>query len=79
MKTSIFEIGKTYNMKYIGDSQMLIQWTVIKRTAKTIQVQDQWGETMQKRIKFDSYSNSEFIEKGSYSMAPVLYAKNIQQ
>ncbi len=76
---SIFEIGKTYTMKYIGDSSLLVEWTVIKRTAKTIQVQDQWGETMKKRIKFDSYSNSEFIEKGSYSMAPVLYAKNISQ
>lgn len=74
MKT--FEIGKTYYMTFIGDSNLIIKYTVIARTAKTITITD--GKKTQKcRISEgrSQFNNAETVlPYGVYSMAPSLHA-----
>lgn len=73
-----FEANKTYEMSYIGDSELRPKWLCVKRTAKTATFQrpDDESEKMTRRIKIDSEGN-EYVLQGSYSMAPCINAKRI--
>jgi hypothetical protein len=67
-----FEIGKTYNMKWIGDADLVTPIKVVGRTAKTVKLQE-GDKTYSCRIKIDN--DGEYVKPyGSYSMAPVLRA-----
>lgn len=71
-----FEIGKTYFMTFIGDSNLIVNYTVIARTAKTITITD-GRETKKCRIS-EGRSNFNGAETvlpyGQYSMCPSLHA-----
>jgi len=69
------ETGKTYRIKFIGDSELETPATVVKRTAKTVWLDIQ-GETDVIRKKIKTYEDgTEFCEPyGSYSMRPYLSA-----
>lgn len=70
-----FEVSTVYEMRFIGDSDLRPEWICVKRTAKTVTFERFKGiESITRRIK--EYGNSEYILKGSYSMAPSIYAKN---
>ena len=67
-----FEVGKSYSMKSICDSNCVWTYKVVRRTDKTVWITD--GEVNKFRIK--EYEGSEFIKPlGTYSMAPTLRAK----
>ncbi len=72
-----FEVNSTYHHNFIGDSRARVEWKIIKRTAKTVTIQDPVtkGTT---RKKIHVYDNEvEFIYPfGVYSMCPVLKASN---
>ncbi len=67
-----FELGKTYNMRFIGDSELRPEFVCVKLTAKTATFQGK-NEKISKRIKV--YDGVEYVLAGSYSMAPSIKAK----
>lgn len=70
MKT--FEVGKKYNMGWIGDADLVTPMIVIGRTAKTVKLQD--GDKIRTcRVKLDN--DGEYVKPyGTYSMSPTLRA-----
>lgn len=71
-----FEIGKTYKMTSICNSECEWSYTVLKRTAQTVTITD-GKEVLNCRIskKYSEYRNSETIfPLGQYSMCPILSA-----
>ncbi len=79
MKT--FEIGNSYSMTYIGDSDLVVTYTVLDRTACTLTITD--GRNTKKcRInkKLSEFDGNECVmPEGKYSMAPILRACNLVQ
>ena len=74
-----FEAGKTYFMRAIGDHECVWKYTVTKRTASTVTL-DNGKETILCKInkKVSEWNNTESVfPLGRYSMAPVLRAENI--
>jgi len=73
-----FEIGKTYKMGWIGDSNLFTYYTVLKRTAKTVTVQNAKYTKEVKTCRIKIYDNSEYVSPtGVYSMSPVLKAEKL--
>lgn len=67
-----FEIGKTYNMLWITDADLVTPMIVIARTAKTVKLQER-DNIYTCRVKIDN--DGEYVKPlGSYSMAPILRA-----
>ena len=78
MKT--FEINKTYECRSIGDWDCVWHYTVVSRTAKTITVLSDKGETRKLRIikGASEMLNAECVYPlGKYSMCPILSADKI--
>jgi hypothetical protein len=67
-----FEIGKEYATRSVCNSECIFKIKVIKRTDKTVTV-DEDGEVSRKKIYMDD--NCEYIKLGNYSMAPIIHAK----
>ncbi len=64
-----FEVNKIYRMTFLGDSDLIVPITIIKRTDKTV-VFKKWDEKP-KRVKIHTYKITEYIyPTGNYSMAP---------
>ena len=75
-KPTKFEAGNIYEMRHIGDSDLRPKWICVKRTAKTVTLERYMQkESMTRRIK--TYNGVEYINQGSYSMAPSIYADKI--
>ena len=72
-----FEEGAIYQMSFIGDSDLKPEYICIKRTAKTATFErfKKPGNPMTRRIKV--YDNSEYVLKGSYSMAPSINSRRV--
>lgn len=72
-----FETEKTYKGKFIGDSNLSFQGTVLKRTEKTITMKvDSVKEPV--RLKIHNRDEIEFVYPlGRHSMAPVIKASSI--
>lgn len=68
-----FKAGKSYIMKFIGDSEMKIKWNCTKRTPKTITFKcADRDEVITRKVR--EYGDREYILEGNYSMAPSIYA-----
>ena len=72
-----FAEGNIYEMRFIGDNDLRPKYICVKRTPKTASFERYGtpGNTLTRKIK--SYDGVEYIEKGSYSMAPRISAKNV--
>lgn len=76
----LFEIGKTYYMFSVCNSDCVWKYTVIARTKSTVTLKDEDGKITVKRIakKVSEYFNVETIHPlGVYSMAPSLTADRL--
>lgn len=73
---SKFEVGKIYQMKFIGDADLKIPYICIKRTAKMVTLEKDQGKEVLKR-KINVYRGVEYVRAGSYSMAPSIYADKV--
>ena len=63
-----FEINKTYQMRFIGDSELIVPVKILKRTAKSVRIELNGN---QKTCRIKEWGESEYIlPEGSYSMAP---------
>jgi len=71
---AIFETGKKYEMRFIGDSDLVTVFECVKRTNSTATFKGK-HETITKRIKF--HDDSEYVLYASYSMAPCIKAKRL--
>lgn len=73
-----FKVGKVYTTRFIGDSNIILSYRVIHRTASTVIIEDTETEEVKKcRIikKLSEYRGAESIyPMGQYSMAPILSA-----
>jgi hypothetical protein len=65
-----FEIGQSYQMTFIGDSELRPEFLCTKRTAKTVTFKGK-HEVLTKKIRFDN-DQHEYVVAGSYSMAPTI-------
>lgn len=75
-----FEAGKTYFMRAIGDHDCVWEYTVTKRTASTVTLDNGKGSIVCKiNKKVSEWNNTESVYPlGRYSMAPVLRAENVR-
>lgn len=73
----VFEIGKTYTTTRPTNHETVLSYTVVSRTASTIKVQDDNGETLtlcvNKALSERRGAETVFPD-GRYSMCPVLTA-----
>lgn len=72
-----FEVGSTYQMHSICDSNCIWTYKVIARTACTITLEDDHGEVKRCRINqaWSKVRDAETVlPLGNYSMAPALSA-----
>lgn len=72
-----FEAGKTYMMRSPCDHECVWTFTVLKRTAQTVTLEDDFGKIRKCRVtNFGTIEESVF-PLGRYSMAPVLRASRV--
>lgn len=71
-----FEVGKEYTHGWIGDSDLFTTWMVLKRTAKTITIQNGSKVKTCRIIQgLSEMENAECVYPfGQYSMCPTLRA-----
>lgn len=69
-----FEVGEIYNCRCIGDHNIIWSYKVLRRTEKTITIQETYDEKPVTR-KIMVRESGEFVyPDGKYSMCPVLSA-----
>ena len=76
MKTIKFEAGNIYEMRFICDSDLRVNYICLSRTAKKIT----FGKVGSKEIisrMAKVFENIEYVKEGSYSMAPSIKADKI--
>lgn len=68
-----FKVGSTYEARSNADWDTIFRWTVTKRTAKFVTLEDHFGEVNRVGVREDE--RGEFtLPYGTYSMAPVIRA-----
>jgi hypothetical protein len=73
-ETKAFQVGRTYYCRSFCDYDCVWQFTVAKRTAKFVTLDDGRGEV--RRVGVRVWDNVEACSPlGTYSMAPVLTAE----
>ncbi len=75
-----FEVGKTYTMRAIGDHECVWEYTVTKRTASTVTL-DNGKESIvcKSNKKVSEWNNTESVYPlGRYTRAPILRAENVR-
>ncbi len=68
-----FETGKSYEMRFIGDSNLRPVFKCVSRTDKTATFR-RGSETIKRKVKV--YDGAEYILQGSYSFSPSINSKN---
>ena len=76
-KHEIFIPHTKYYYSFVSNASSYVEIEVIKRTAKTVTIKDQFGEVSRRKI----YTTSEGVEwilpTGNYSMAPICTAERV--
>lgn len=73
-----FEVGKIYQMRFITDSALKIQWECISRTARRATFR-RIGSSEQITRKVNTYDDYEYVNYSSYSMAPSMNSDSLVQ
>lgn len=71
-----FEVGKTYKHGWIGESDAVTEWQIIKRTAQTVTIKrNDTVKTCRIIKQLSQWEDAECIYPfGQYSMCPTLRA-----
>ena len=75
--TKQFKVGKSYSMRSACDYNCVWTYKVVKRTACTVILKDEYGKKITCRInkKLTEFSKAECVlPLGSFSMNPILRA-----
>ena len=67
-----FKANKVYQVRSICDSECFFSYVVLKRTAKTLTILNQFGEEVNRRVKV--VDGVEHCKIDHYSMAPTIRA-----
>lgn len=67
-----FQVGISYYCRLVCSYDTVLIYTVIKRTTKTVTLEDQYGEI--RRRKIHQGTTETVAPEGNYSMAPTLRA-----
>lgn len=74
---TIFKRGETYQMRFIGDSDLIVPVTIKNRTAKTIWFTIRNGKEVKRKKIYIHNEVEYFLPEGQYSMAPSCNAERI--
>ena len=78
-----FIVGNTYKHNFISDSSCWVFYVVVRRTAKTIWIEQTVGGEVRGRTSsfriFDFDGFEAIRPEGSYSMAPIMSSEKIVQ
>jgi len=75
---TIFEPGKTYEMRSVCDYDSVWRYKVVKRTMKTVILEAENGEEGSGRKRISIWQGVETVQPlGSYSMSPILSADKV--
>lgn len=69
-----FIVGNTYSCKSICDQGCIFKYFVSWRTKKTVELRDENGKVIKKKIFMDIKNREYCKPQGNYSMAPILRA-----
>jgi hypothetical protein len=70
-----FNAGETYSCRSICNYETIYEWTVTRRTAASIWIEDKHGRGIERRkIQRDSDGNEYCYPDGRYSMCPIIRA-----
>lgn len=72
-----FEVGKTYFTRSICDHNCIFKATIVKRTAKTVIIDEGDGKLKRCKIHTDLGEDEAIFPHGVYSMCPIIHSKNI--
>ncbi len=73
-----FQVGTTYCTRSAADYDTIFSFKVVKRTAKTVWLEEGYGREINKR-RIYVYGDVEMVRPyGSYSMAPVIRANRTE-
>lgn len=76
METIKFEAGNIYEMRFICDSDLRVNYVCLSRTAKKVTFgKVGYKEIISRMVKISD--NIEYVLEGSYSMAPSIKADRI--
>ena len=73
-----FEIGGTYTARSACNSDCIWEWTVIKRTAKFITIEDDHGKISRVGVRVSDGSETA-DPMGRYSLSPVIRADRMYE
>ena len=76
-KHEIFIPHTKYYYSFVCDSKSYVEIEVIRRTAKTVTIKDQFGEVSRRKINTNSENVEWILPCGNYSMAPICTAEKI--
>ena len=74
--TATFQVGTTYTTRFACNSETVISFKVIRRTAKFITVERPNGDVSRVGVKTDN-EGEWALPTGTYSMAPTIRASRI--
>ena len=76
-KHEIFIPHTKYFYSFVCDSRSYVEIEVIRRTAKTVTIKDQFGEVSRRKINTNSEGVEWILPCGNYSMAPICTAEKV--
>lgn len=74
-----FKVGRTYYARSACDYECIYSWEVVKRTDKTIWIQDKRGSDLRARRISTIEGVETIMPSGTYSMAPMLRADRFEE
>jgi hypothetical protein len=77
MKTTKFEAGNVYEMRFVTDSNLRTEFICTKRTEKTVTFETFRSAKEKITRKVKTYEGVEYVLDGNYSMAPCIKADRI--
>ena len=69
-----FEVGRTYATRSVCNSECIFKITIIKRTEKTVTIDEGNGKTKRCKIYTDMRNAEAIYPYGIYSMCPIIDA-----
>ena len=76
-KHEIFIPHTKYFYSFVCDSRSYVEIEVIRRTAKTVTIKDQFGKVSRRKINTNNEGVEWILPCGNYSMAPICTAEKV--
>lgn len=77
MTNKIFKPHTKYFYRFVCDSNSYVEIEVLRRTAKTVTIKDQYGEVSRRKVNTNDEGVEWILPTGNYSMAPICTAEKV--